>query len=449
MSQLVPRLNAEVCRRARPPPPHPPRDVSLTRHIVTRQAGREFREEHLDVFRVLVDAGIPISSVAELVDDQALLASDPRQVEDRILLLREVWPSQAALSRTIQEHPFVLSDQVWIDRLPRSSVELTEMGWSGAEAAKMIIERPDCVYRRKFEMYNTLKALQRVLGEDGTDLALRFIAKHPAVLLDWQMTFMAKVDRMVETLGFSPKDAASLLVHHEAIFKADEEAMKAAMALLAEFCGADGRQVAREIVLKVPQILTMSMGRVNDTMRVLRGIGIRAPDVALYPKAFVSRHPYRIVGPRMEYIMEHFKDRNLKPATYLCCSDRMFKERYVAGQGQEAAWSEVVAAWERRGAAAAESRKNLRVQPTAINIDMSLEVRDGTEAREALVAGDARNLSSANIPQQKNVPAPPAQQQQQQQQQKKPAQRKPGRFFRKRLARLQRPATQPKPNERE
>ncbi len=447
VSQRIPMLKskAEVCLRVRPPPPRALRPVSLRRHGVTRRAGREFREEHLDVCSVLVDVGIPIGIVAELVDDEALLASDPQQVEDRILTLRDVWPSQAALNRTIQEYPFVLSDQVWIDRLPRSSVDLTEMGWSGAEAAKMIVERPDCVYRRKFEMYNTLKALQRILGEDedGIAVALRFFAKHPAVLLDWQTTFVPKVDHMVNSLGFSPKDAASLLVHHEAVFKADVDTMKAAMTLLAEFCGADGGQMALKIVSKVPQILTMTPGRVKDTMRVLRGVGIPAADVASYPKAFISRHPYRIVGPRTEYIMEHFKDRVLKPATYLCCSDRMFEERYVANSRQQAAWSAVVAEWQRRSTAAAESRKNLRIQPDATKREVSTEVRgvrDVRDVREARdVASDGQCPTSANMPNQKKMLTP----QSTQQQQKKPAQRKPARFFRKRLPRLQRPASEP------
>ncbi len=413
--------------------PHALRDVSLRLHAVPRRARREpreLREEYLDVFRVLVDVGdVPISVVAELLDDEALLASDPKQVEDRLLAIRDVWPSQAALNRTIQEYPFVLSDQSWFDRLSRSSVDLTELGWSGAEAARMIVERPDGVYLRKFEMHNSLKALQRILGEDkdSTNVALRFIAKHPAVLLDWQGTFMSRVDRMVAALEFSPEEAAGLLVHHEAVFKADVDAMKATMAPLAEFCGADGHQVARDIVLRAPQILTMTAGRVTDTTRVLRGLGVQARDVALYPKAFVLRHPYRVVGPRTEFMMEHRPSQSLKPTTYLCCSERLFKERYIAGPGQQAAWSAVVAEWERRGTAAAESRENLLVQAAKRAVS--------PERREAQVVGDGRTPRSASTRNQIKGSGLPAQQQQK-------SQRKPGRF-RKRLTRLPRPANEP------
>ncbi len=455
MSKRFKMLNskAEVCLRARPPPRQSLHPVSLRPHEVTRRARREFREEHLGVCTVLVDVGIPIGIVAELVDDEALLASDPQQVEDRILILRDVWPSQAALNRTIQEYPFVLSDQVWTERLPKTSVGLTEMGWSGAEAARMIVERPDCVYLRKFEIHNTLKALQRILGEDkGTDVALRFLARHPDVLLDWRTTLMPKVNRMVDALGCSPKDAANLLVHHEGIFKADVDTMKAAMTLLAEFCGADGAQTAREIIFKAPQILSMTLGRVKDTMRVLQGLGIRAADVVAYPTAFVSRHPYRIVGPRTEYIREHFKDGNLKPTTYLCCSDGIFEKRYVASCGRETAWSAVVAEWRRQSAAAAEYRKIPRMTPDTTKTAAPPETMGIREAKE--VASDGQTHRSANMPIQKTAPAPPPkppQQQQQNQQRKqqrkqqqnKPAQRKPGRFFRKRLTRLQRPANEP------
>ena len=250
----------------------------------------EFQERHLNVSRMLVDHGVPISVVAELVNDRALLALDPARLEEQFGILCDVWPNRTSLIRTIHQYPFVLSDESWLARLPRSTTDLTDMGWSGAEAAKMIIERPDIVYVRRFELHNTMKAIKRILGTDDQANFMQFFAKNPAALLEWQTRFLPRVEQLVELTGMASEEVIRFVVQHDAAFKLDIGAMKITMGVIHEFCGADGGEMAREIVRSQPQMLTMTTTRVDDSLRVLRILGISPEEIARYVHVLKSIH---------------------------------------------------------------------------------------------------------------------------------------------------------------
>lgn len=318
----------------------------------------EQRQEN-EVLRVLASANVPISVIAELCTDDALLASPPERVAETLSVIQDVWPNSRALQSTIRNHPFVLSDEAWLARLPTSTADLAAVGFTGAQAAKMIVDRPDIVYLRRFEVNNTIKALSRAMGTGGGDHAtavLTFFANNPSVLLDFRELFTAKRDAVASVLSLERDEATRVLVQHGAIFKADTGVMKAAMDVLVGFLG---DSMAREVVLAAPQVLTMTVARVKESVRVLRSLEVEPADVVTYPQAIV-RHPLRVVGPRIQFMTGQ---RGVRLASYLSLSERTFLDRYVKGNLE--AWERISQDWNRLKASVGAEESNVRTPPPA------------------------------------------------------------------------------------
>ena len=303
------------------------------------------RDQHAQrVLQILTQNDIPIGLIAELATDDALFAADPERVAETLSVLSEVWPSAKRLHETIRRFPFVLYDESWLERLPRATADLVDVGFSGVEAAKMIVSNPDVVYLRIFELNNAIKAIERAAeSEVDKAIVLKFLARNPVCLRDGARAFGLKVDAVAETLLLRPEDVAAGLLRQGQIFDADVGTMKASMEVLAEFLGSD---VARAVVKKEPRLLSMTAKRVQESVRVLQALDVKPEDVASYPAALV-RSPYTVVGPRVAWLwMLQREDRHVRLATYLSLSERKFEDRYV--KGSRDAWEQIMKEWERR-----------------------------------------------------------------------------------------------------
>ena len=309
------------------------------------------RDQHAQrVLQILTQNDIPIGLIAELAADDALFAADPERVAETLSVLSEVWPSAKRLHETIRRFPFVLYDESWLERLPRATADLVNVGFSGVEAAKMIVSSPDVVYVRIFEVNNAIKAIERTVdSEVDKAIVLKFLARNPVCLRDGARAFRLKVDAVAETLLLRPEDVAAGLLRQGQIFDADVGTMKASMEVLSEFLG---RDIARAVVAKEPALLSMTAKRVQESVRVLRVLEVKPEDVASYPAALV-RSPYTVVGPRVGWLrmLQREDKRHVRLATYLSLSERKFEERYV--KGSRDAWEQIMQEWKRRRRAAA------------------------------------------------------------------------------------------------
>ena len=164
------------------------------------------------------------------------------------------------------------------------------------------------------------------------------------------------------------------------------------------------------------------------------------------------RHPYRIVGPRTQFVTEHVERRGLKPATYLCCGEESFETKYVLNcvEGGDVAderlehWRSIRAGWEQRGAAAERARGSG-------SLDRTQASQKPKQSQGSGIGKPLRGAMSSGQPGLSGKDAPTAtekrssgrvtsanKQQSSDKQYQKPARRKPNRFFKKRLTRIPR-----------
>ena len=295
-------------------------------------------EENL---RILVDVmNISITDIKDIVQGhpELLLNQKPEVLMDRYDELLAAWPSEAQLKSSIRAYPMILGDEFTI-QLQKSLSALRDIGFESKQVARIIVKQPDIVILRKFELNNVIKRLSLDINmndeEAKLSIILRFFSRNPEALVPshFKDVLHRCIERMHDDLGLSLSAAALAVIQHDTVYKKctqDFESVEKSMKRLIEYC--ENASHAVQMVDAVPQILSMDMKRLEQTLHAAKSLSPEA--LVSYPRIFLH-DPHEVVGPRIAFMERYWKGKSLRLATFLSIGENVFLSNYVKGYREE------------------------------------------------------------------------------------------------------------------